>query len=209
MSTTDFEIAFVIPELTDAFDPRVAQVEEEMDIVVSSHSGLAVATVITAGRDAVAAGRAASTVLSSCSLPPQRTYPDLVSRQDMADRLDVSRQAVGNWVRGERHQAHPFPGPVNMVAGGVWLWGDIATWLRRTGRDFGDDLDFPALEDHARLDSILATASEKTPESRGSRMTHMQSVGSVSARVSFTSRTSGTTTRARNSGYMVLCRETA
>lgn len=159
MSATDFEIAFVIPELTDAFDPRVAQVEEAMDIVVSSHSGLAVATVIAVGSGAVAAGCAASTILSSRGLPPQRTYPDFVSRQDIADRLDVSRQAVGNWVRGERHQAHPFPGPVNMVAGGVWLWGDVVVWLRRTGRD-SDDLGFPTLDDHARLDSILADVRE-------------------------------------------------
>lgn len=122
MSTTDFEIAFLIPELTDAFDPRVTQVEEAMDIVVSSHSGVSVATVIATGSDAVAAGRAASATLSACGLPPKRTYPDLVSRQDIADRLDVSRQAVGNWVRGERHQEYPFPAPANLVAGGVWLW---------------------------------------------------------------------------------------
>ena len=116
MSTTDFEIAFLIPELTDAFDPRVTQVEEAMDIVVSSHSGVSVATVIATGSDAVAAGRAASATLSACGLPPKRTYPDLVSRQDIADRLYVSRQAVGNWVRGERNQSHSFPTPVNMVA---------------------------------------------------------------------------------------------
>ena len=77
MSTTDFEIAFLIPELTDAFDPRVTQVEEAMDIVVSSHSGVSVATVIATGSDAVAAGRAASATLSACGLPPKRTYPDL------------------------------------------------------------------------------------------------------------------------------------
>lgn len=159
MSTTDFEIAFVIPELTDAFDPRVARVGETLDIVVSSHSGLAVATVIVAGSDALAAGRTASATLSACGLPPRRTYPDLVSRRDIADRLDVSRQAVGNWVRGERHQSHSFPTPVNMVAGGVWLWGDIAYWLHSTGRD-EPGLSFPTLEDHALLDGILAAAPE-------------------------------------------------
>ena len=127
MSTTDFEIAFLIPELTDAFDPRVTQVEEAMDIVVSSHSGVSVATVIATGSDAVAAGRAASATLSACGLPPKRTYPDLVSRQDIADRLDVSRQAVGNWVRGERHQEYPFPAPANLVAGGFVAQGVILT----------------------------------------------------------------------------------
>ena len=207
MSTTDFEIAFVIPELTDAFDPRVSRVEEAMDIVASSHSGVSVATVIATGSDAVAAGRAASAILSSCSLPPQRTYPDLVSRQGIADRLDISRQAVGNWARGERHQTQPFPAPVNMVAGGVWLWGDIAGWLRRTGRDVDDDLGFPTLEEHARLDNILADA----PVRRSSRagQTRMHSVGSVSARVRFTSSASGSRPPTNGSTYLALCRQPA
>ena len=158
MSANDFEIAFVIPEFTDAFDPRVPGVEEAMEVVVSKHGGLSIATVIATGGD-VAAGRAASATLSSCGLPPQRTYPDLVSRQDITDRLEVSRQAVGNWVRGERHQSLPFPGPVHRVAGGVWLWGDVADRLRRTGRNVADDLYFPTLEDHAQLDSLLANGT--------------------------------------------------
>lgn len=159
MSANEFEIAFVIPEFTDAFDPRVSRVEEAMEVVASSHGGLSIATVIATGGDAVAAGRAASATLSSCGLPPQRTYPDLVSRQDIADRLEVSRQAVGNWVRGERHQSLPFPGPVHRVAGGVWLWGDVADRLRRTGRNVADDLYFPTIEDHAQLDSLLANGT--------------------------------------------------
>ena len=159
MSANEYEIAFVIPDLADPFDHRIARIEESMDVVVAGHGGLTVATVVTAGADAVAAGRRASAVLSSCGLPAERTYPDLVSRQDIADRLDVSRQAVGNWVRGERHAGHAFPAPINSVVGGVWLWGDIVDWLRGTGRGHNDrDLEFPSLEDHARLDGLLIEA---------------------------------------------------
>lgn len=208
MSTTDFEIAFLIPELTDAFDPRVTQVEEAMDIVVSSHSGVSVATVIATGSDAVAAGRAASATLSACGLPPKRTYPDLVSRQDIADRLDVSRQAVGNWVRGERHQEYPFPAPANLVAGGVWLWGDIAEWLRRTGSD-PDDVGYPTLQDHARLDEFLAAAPEAVAAPRTGRIGQLRSVGSVSARVGFSSLTPGASASSVDGDYLVLCRESA
>ena len=208
MSTTDFEISFVIPELTGAFDPRVSQVEEALDIVVSSHSGLAVATVIVAGSDAVAAGRAASATLSSCSLPPLRTYPDLVNRQDIADRLDVSRQAVGNWVRGERHQSHSFPTPVNMVAGGVWLWGDIAEWLRLAGRD-PDDVGYPTLQDHARLDEFLTAAPEAVAVSRTGRIGQLRSGGRVSARVGFSSLAPGASASSVDGDYLVLCRESA
>lgn len=160
MDNTDFEIAFVVPGLEGAFDPRVSQVEEAMDVVASSHSRLSVATVIVPGENAVEAGRHAAAVLSSCGLPPVKTYPDLVSRQDIADRLDVSRQAVGNWVRGDRQQANPFPAPVHMVAGSIWLWGDIVAWLRRTGREC-DELEFPTMLDHALLDALLARARDE------------------------------------------------
>lgn len=202
MSTTDFEIAFAIPEVTDAFDPRVSEVEGAMDVVVSSHGGLSVATVIAGGSDAIAAGRTASAILSSCGLPPQRTYPDLVSRQDIADRLDVSRQAVGNWVRGERHHEFPFPAPVNMVAGGVWLWGDIAVWLRRTGRD-SDELEFPTLADHARLDGILV----RSTESELGKWELMRRVGTISARIGFDS--TSPEVKSGENGYMVLCKQSA
>lgn len=156
---TEFELAFVVPELVDPFDQRVSRVEESMDMVVTTHGGRSVASVTAGGVDAIAAGRHAAAVLSSCGLPPERTYPDLVSRQDIADRLDISRQAVGNWVRGERHQGYAFPLPAHAVAGGVWLWGDVVDWLRCTGRE-SDELDFPTLEDHAFLDGVLMRARE-------------------------------------------------
>lgn len=154
MSPTEFELIFVTPDLAGPGDDRVAMVEEHLDVVVESHSGLTLATVTAEGADAVTAALSAAAVLSACGLSPVRSYPDMVTRQDIADRADVSRQAVGNWVRGERMQSDPFPTPVNLVGGGVWLWGDVVAWLRRHGHDI-EDLKFPSIAEHARIDTAL------------------------------------------------------
>ncbi|MEV8238484.1 hypothetical protein AB0P23_24835 [Rhodococcus sp. NPDC077669] len=154
MSPTEFEFIFVIPKVADPGDARIAAAEEHLDMVVESHGGLTLATVTAEGSDAVAAALNASAVLAVCGLPPERTYPDLVTRQDIAERAEVSRQAVGNWVRGERVQSHPFPTPVNLVGGGAWLWGDVVSWLRQQERNT-DEVEFPSMKDHARIDSHI------------------------------------------------------
>ncbi|MGU3586394.1 helix-turn-helix transcriptional regulator [Rhodococcus sp. C26F] len=157
MTPTEFELIFVIPEVADPGDPRISQVEEHLDVVVESHSGLTLATVTAEGSDPVTAALNAAEILSSCGLPPARSYPDLVTRQDIADRVEVSRQAVGNWVRGQRLQSDPFPSPVHLVGGGVWLWKDVVDWLRRNNYQI-DDLPSPSIDEHARIDNLLLDA---------------------------------------------------
>ncbi|BAH55617.1 hypothetical protein MLGJGCBP_02013 [Rhodococcus sp. T7] len=166
MSPTEFELIFVTPEVSGPGDTRIAAVEELLDIVVESHSGLTLATVTAEGDDAVTAALDAAAVLSSRGLPVVRSYPDLVTRQDIADRAEVSRQAVGNWVRGDRMQSDPFPAPVNLVGGGAWLWGDVVAWLRRQDYKI-DDIEFPSMDDHVRIDAALVGAPRRTPKISG------------------------------------------
>ncbi len=54
---------------------------------------------------------------------------DLATRADIAERLDVTRQAVHLWTTGQR--GTDFPSIANPVAGGVWLWGDVVEWAIR------------------------------------------------------------------------------
>lgn len=149
-----FELIFVIPDVTDPADSRIAKAEEQLDIVVEAHSGLALATVTADGVDAVDAATNAAAILEACGLCPVRSHPDLVTRQDIADRAEVSRQAVGNWVRGDRIRSDPFPAPTNLVGGGVWLWGDVVEWLRRHGHEI-EQIGLPSLDDHTRIDEAL------------------------------------------------------
>jgi hypothetical protein len=58
---------------------------------------------------------------------------DLVTAQDITERLDLSRpQVVHNWhQRGQ----HDFPQPLGTVGNQlVWHWPEVRTWARRSGR---------------------------------------------------------------------------
>lgn len=152
-----FEIAFVTESLVDAADERIDRVAEFIpNLVVSSDGELTLMTTLVRGSDAIEAGVTGARAIESSGIRVIRTYQDLVTRQDVADRLSVTRQAVGNWVRGERHDDAPFPAPVSLVAGGVWLWGDVAEWARERGFQM-DQIQYPSLTDHNRLDLLITT----------------------------------------------------
>jgi hypothetical protein len=156
-----FEIAFVTETIEDPADDRIDRAVAVIpNLGVSSYGDLTVMTALVRGGSAVEAGIYAAKAIDASGINVLRSYQDLVTRQDIADRLEVTRQAVGTWVRGERHHDTPFPPPSSLVAGGVWLWGDVVAWCRASGRDV-DDANFPSLEDHNRLD-LLISAGVKT-----------------------------------------------
>lgn len=184
MCITEYELSFVIPSLSGLDDPRLREAEVSLDAVVGTHSGLTLVTVTAEGNDAVSAGLSAAALLTACGLVPTRTQPDLVSRQDIADRAQVTRQAVGNWARGERHSSDRFPTPVHLVGGGLWLWGDVVAWLRRNNHET-DEIEFPTLEDHTRLDMhLLRESSEVAPPGRTASLTVVHDVSFFSAPLS-------------------------
>jgi hypothetical protein len=155
-TVSNYEIAFVTEPITDPADERLEHASSLIPILaVAYHGDLTLITTLVNAANAVEAGVAAARAIDASGIRVQRTYQDLVSRQDVADRLNVTRQAVGNWVRGDRHDETPFPAPASLVAGGAWLWGDVAAWARSQGYDLGD-ADYPTLKDHARLDLLIA-----------------------------------------------------
>jgi transcriptional regulator with XRE-family HTH domain len=127
-----------------------------VSFIVCPPECLTVVTTLVHAGDAIEAGLRAAKALESSGIRVLRTYQDLVTRQDIASRLGVTRQAVGNWVRGERHDDTPFPSPVSLVAGGVWLWGDVVSWARASNHAV-DEEHFPSLNDHSRLDVLIAS----------------------------------------------------
>ncbi|QZH66920.1 helix-turn-helix transcriptional regulator [Mycolicibacterium farcinogenes] len=154
--TFNFEIAFVVEDIDDPADERIDRVAELLpNFVLTSYGDLMVATVLVRAADAVEAGVFAAKAIESSGIRVLRTYQDLVTRQDIAERIGVTRQAVGNWVRGERHEDTPFPSAVSHVAGGIWLWGDVAAWARAHHYSVDDAL-FPSLSEHTRLDLLIA-----------------------------------------------------
>ncbi|WP_137725862.1 hypothetical protein [Prescottella subtropica] len=144
-----YEFTFIVPLLTTS---REAVVTEDFDARLHDHAGIQLLTVVTEGMRCATAGMSLVDQLVAGGVRPTRTHPDLVTRQDIADRAGVTRQAVGQWVRGVRQRGTPFPAPFNTVSGGIWLWGDVYAWLR--SRDYGRDtgLLYPTLDEHVRID---------------------------------------------------------
>ena len=148
-----FEFSFIVPLLTFS---REATVMDEFGGRIEDRSGLQLLTVTTEGMRCATAGMSLVDQLAGRGVRPLRTHPDLVTRQDVADRAGVTRQAVGQWVRGVRQKGTPFPVPFNTVSGGIWLWGDVYAWLRQ--HDYGPDtgLRYPTRDEHVRIDRHIA-----------------------------------------------------
>ncbi len=155
MTAHEFEIAFAI-EAVEADDPRIDKVMAALPgATISGALGLTVVTTLVDAETAVEAGLHAAKALVAAGITPLRTYQDLVSRQDIADRLDMSRQAVGNWVRGERQNVRPFPAPVTLASGGLWLWTNVVRWIEAVGVAELDESALPTQEDHCTLDGMI------------------------------------------------------
>lgn len=108
-------------ELIDEFDASIGTL----------HSGQTSIDALCEGRSAVDAGKSIAVGLRQRGIDIVKFDEDLVTRSDIARRLQTSRQAVNMWVSGERREG--FPAPSSEVAGGVWCWGDVLTWAHRGG----------------------------------------------------------------------------
>lgn len=153
------EWMFVIPGISGPDDPRIDALYERADCLVESHSGLKLVTILATGSTAVEAGLSALTTMEQCGLHAERSYPDLVTRSDIAERTGKERQAVDHWIRGNRRK--DFPTPVHLAGRGLWLWRDVAEWLERENvdHDAEEGAAYPSLADHLFIDNQLRKRS--------------------------------------------------
>lgn len=149
-----FEWAFTLPDVEDLADPRLDLLTDWVDTVCQSHADLTVVTVLLEGRSALETGIAAVEFLRRCNLFTPRSHLDLVTIPEIAERADVTRQAVANWITGIR-RGDSFPPPANLVNGGVWLWHDVDKWLKERHKDVSNGVSYPTFEDHTKLDIAL------------------------------------------------------
>jgi len=153
MST--YEVTFDVVEVPDDLADDLL---DRFDCLIGTHHGGQDYVTITAtGGDCVAAAKAMTTQLQLLGLVVLRLREDLASRNDIAERLGVTRQAVGNWVRGDRGSG--FPPPYNDVCGGIWLWGDIVRWAEAHGAYDAMGVGFPERQDHDRVNGWLSDGS--------------------------------------------------
>lgn len=94
-----YEFTFIVQMLTVSQEQAI---EESLGGRVEDRRGLQLLTLTSEGMRAATTAITVVDQLVAAGVRPQRTHPDLVSRQDIADRAGVTRQAVGQWVRGVR-----------------------------------------------------------------------------------------------------------
>lgn len=128
-------------------------VYEHFDALVAVHGPTTLVTLTADGGAAVEAVVQSVLQLRALGIEVVRLYEDLVDRGEIARRAGVTPQAVGLWVRGERHLEQPFPTPHNAVAGGVWLWGEVNDWLNALGKS--DGFERPSRSQHSELNGWI------------------------------------------------------
>ncbi|SHG32931.1 hypothetical protein [Streptoalloteichus hindustanus] len=149
---TQFELIFAVDGLAEG---AVWAIYEDFDALVATHGTTTLLTVTTPGPTAPMAAKAVVAKLEKTArVVVQRCYEDLVNRVDIAERCRTTPQAVGQWIHGKRRREVPFPEPFNLVNGGVWLWGEVNEWLRRSGKP-SDDVQFPCRADYYEINHWL------------------------------------------------------
>lgn len=151
--TSSFEWIFVVEEVAAPDDPRIDALYDHVDALVESHSGLPLVTTLTSGESATQAAREALLAIHTAGFTVRRSYPDFVTRAEIADRVGRTRSAVDNWVRGVRQK--DFPTPAHLAGGGLWLWRDVHGWVSANTHVDSDGVGYPSLKDHAQIDYEL------------------------------------------------------
>lgn len=76
------------------------------------------------------------------NLTPLRVDEDLVNVPEIADRLDVSREAVRLWASGARSDGFPVHRTV-IGSQKIWAWADVYAWAFSLGKITTEVLDAP------------------------------------------------------------------
>lgn len=150
---SEYEFMFVIDPVKDDLERVLV---EEFEGFVGGHGRTTILTVSFNGTDAVATAQAAITELRQRGVRVQRVYDDLVTRGQIAERTNVTRQAVGLWVRGARQTGRAFPEPFVLSGGGLWRWDEVNAWLGQACLPH-DDVQYLSARETARVNAWLTT----------------------------------------------------
>lgn len=176
-----FELIFEIQPISEDLEEVLMSVE---DAYVGGHGDTHLVTMTAAGVDAITAALDADKRLRTLGIVPLRLYPDVVDRGAIASRTGVTRQAVGNWVRGDRQMG--FPAPFLLGRSEVWLWGEVREWLLENGNLVDDDgLGRPTRRDHTVVDYRLETRCGVRADFQAGALMTMTVSRPVRAEVSF------------------------
>ncbi|MDF1703845.1 MAG: hypothetical protein P1U38_03655 [Aeromicrobium sp.] len=153
---TDYELTFITAHLLEQHEDFLL---DNFDCITGlDHAGRSFVTITAPGRDAVEAAKAMHIRLMQGGITVQSLEFDLVSRGEIAKRLALTPQAVGNYIRGDRKATDDdFPSVFSDAAGGVWMWADVIEWARAVGvgTDRAPTLRYPRRADVEEFNACL------------------------------------------------------
>lgn len=152
MNTNSYELSFEVPSLSEVAKDLIT---DQFDSVIAVHGGVTTITLTADGEDCVSAAIEAVNALRSMGAKPIRLVDDVVSRGEIARRIGVTPQSVGQWIRGERHAESLFPCPYILANGGLWLWGEVVAALAARGEAI-EELGYPSRRDIQVIGGVLA-----------------------------------------------------
>ncbi|MHA7620545.1 hypothetical protein ACX12M_18695 [Cellulosimicrobium cellulans] len=159
MTEREYELTFEIADVDEGLEDAIV---DATDGTLASMYGTTLVTLTAPGPSALAAATCARLLLSEAGASVYRCVEDLVSRSEIAHRVGVTAQAVGNWVRGDRRDEVRFPSPYVFSAGGLWLWSEVIEWLDRVHPDLAahasDGFAYPSRHDHAAIAGQIETS---------------------------------------------------
>lgn len=142
----EFELTYIVEPISEDVLERL--MDEEDCLTGMNHSGQSYIIITAVGGNAVTAGKNMHLNLIGRGIDVTHVEYDLVSRSEIARRLDKTPQAVGNWIRRDRPTREEFPSMFSEVGGGIWLWSDVVDWARRAIKvDADPGLRFPGRAD--------------------------------------------------------------
>ena len=133
---SEHEFSFVVSGVdpgADDFEDRFAAAGCDDATLMLVNGLVAVAFVRQADNYAHAVISAYQSVLTA-GATLERFEPDfLVSKAEIANRANITRAAVTNYVAGDRGSNFPTPCARITTASPLWDWVDVAHWLHRNG----------------------------------------------------------------------------
>lgn len=151
------ELTFELSPITDDLEDAIA---DAFECVIASHSDVTTVTLTAEGRTGVAAALGALEELRLLGADVRRLVDDLVGRREIARRAGVTPQAVGLWVRGERHAGVAFPPPFVLAGGGLWRWGEVLPALASRGIVVDDEISYPSRHDAQVIGGAIAATRD-------------------------------------------------
>ena len=148
----EFELKF---EITPVHETTADRLENSMEAIFARHYGVATVSVVVAGANCLAAAAEALARLKGQGVAVVRLVDDVVGRSEIANRANVSRQAVANWISGKRQKSGHFPAPFILTDGGLWMWGEVLPALQILGYCEEDDLRYPSAQESQIIGAMI------------------------------------------------------